>query len=124
MSVAFESKMQDMFDKKLLKTSVRINGRPVGTLYTRDGEPVEYVRNNVKLSKHLLRIKDAWGIQEEILDKYLGDDTIITIIEREEGVRYQATKQDFVEHGEWMNFSKRDGNQIFLARQYFKTKFL
>ena len=113
-----------MFENKLLKTSIRINNRPVGVLYSRDGEPIEYVRNNVKLSKHLLRIKDAWGIQEKILDKYLGNDTIITIIEREEGVQYQATKEDFIEHGEWMNFSRKDGSQIFLARQYLKTKFL
>jgi len=113
-----------MFESKTIKQVVQVNGRPVGTLLIKDGEPIEYQRKNVRLSKHLLRIKDAWGIQEEILDKYLGDDTIITIIEKEEGVVYQATKEDFIEHGEWMNFSRRDGSQIFLARQHFKTKFL
>lgn len=75
----------------------------------------------VKLSKHLLRVMDAWGIDLEYFkSKLLPDKYLIRIEEQEEKKVYEVEAGTFYTKGVVRRFGTH-GSQIFLPRQYFNT---
>jgi hypothetical protein len=54
-------------------------------------------------SKHLFRVLNAWGIDEDVLKKLPADAKII-IHELEEDTLNKATKKDYKDYGEYFHF--------------------
>jgi len=89
----------------------------VGWLERRNGA-VAFVKR-AKLSRHLLRELDAWGVQAGLLD-WLDHRNIelVEVREGEQGVLYQATLDTFLAHGVLRDLGH--GEQIFLAREHWE----
>jgi hypothetical protein len=72
-------------------------------------------------SKHLLRALDAWGIDKSVIDSLVKEGVKkIVIYEKEGGIYYEVSVEDFVAKGIEADFGH--GKQIFLPRTYFEKK--
>ena len=72
----------------------------------------------VKESKHLFRVLDAWGIDEQSFKK-LTDETTIRICDIETGTTYEVSKREFSSNMTSRNYPPF-GKQVFLPRKYWK----
>jgi hypothetical protein len=83
----------------------------------------EYANNvftkQVKISKHLFRVLDAWGIDKTTLDSFLSD-TQIQIHETEQNKTYYISVEDFRKHAVEKHF-KGYGPQYFCPRRHFNS---
>lgn len=80
----------------------------------------------VKLSKHLFRVLDAWGIDGGFFtDVLLPNKTTIVVAEEEERKEYKITAEKFNKKGRYYHFKnkKRDDRaQIFCPRRFWDIK--
>lgn len=75
-------------------------------------------RKIVKGSKHLMRIYDAWGIDDTVFEQYLLPlNVIIRILDEETGTVYSTDANTYKSKGFVKDYG--DGLQIFLARKNF-----
>ena len=103
--------------KIVLKTNRR--NRFIGTY---DAEKNTFTKV-VRVSKHLFRKLDAFGIDgyyfREVL---LPNNTLIKVLDKDERVEYLIRAEDFNKHGQYYHFNK-DGEdnkaQIFCPRRNF-----
>lgn len=75
-----------------------------------------YIKHGVKLSKHLFKKLDAWGVDENTFKNILKPGCHIVIEEVEERKRYETTREIMDAEGEYMNFGEH-GLQRFLPRE-------
>jgi len=76
-------------------------------------------RRQVHGSKHLMKIYDAWGMDESIAQELFGKCEEIRILDVEELIVYSVQFETFMQHG----FIKDFGNeQRFLPRKQWETK--
>ena len=69
--------------------------------------------------KHLLRIWDAWGVQDTVLNQ-LPSKTKIHIIDDDEKV-YETTVEEYYRLGQAKEFGAH-GMQMFLSRKHFNKE--
>lgn len=72
---------------------------------------------SVKGSKHLMRIFDAWGLEERVVKKLADICEEVRVTDTESGTVYSTTPDIFREKGIAKNF---DTPQIFLPRKEWK----
>ena len=77
-------------------------------------------KKNVKKSKHLLRVMDAWGIDIHNLNE-LPPDTRVEIHDSEEKKVY-STSKDVIKHMGVPREFPPHGAQMFLPRKYWKVE--
>lgn len=100
--------------------TIRINP---GTAYERvigDLDPKRRVfSKQAKLSKHLFKMLDAWGVDAEYFDQVLyPGDYLIQVNELEEMVRYEVPAATMREKGQFYHFKGGQDHrtQLFLPR--------
>jgi len=97
---------------------IKINNKTIGKLFK---ERKQFVKT-VKLSKHLFRILDAWGIDWGFFEgTLLPEDYEILIIDKENNINYYSRAKEFRTNGLIREYGQH-GTQIFLPRKYFSTK--
>lgn len=107
---------------KLIKqfTVPGLNGRVknIGELW--DDNSKYFYKKEVKLSKHLYRVTDEWGIDNHVLD-YLPKGTIIQYYDTENSNLYSTTKEEFVLLGNFKHHKPKEDYlvQRFLARSFW-----
>lgn len=92
-----------------MQTWKNAQGKNIGTLKG------DLFFKNVK-TENILRIMDAWGIGENIIQS-LPAKTNITLND-ETGKEWKCTREDYLEHGVKREFGAH-GPQRFLSRNYF-----
>lgn len=90
-------------------------GQPIGTFDREDN----VFRKQVSVKRHLLKIMDAWGIQENVIDELTDTGATIQIHEREDDKIYSISVDDFLAHAVVRDFG--DGKQYFTSRKFFTT---
>ena len=97
------------------------NKRMIGEIFPEE----RFFRKKVKLSVHLFKKLDAFGIDARYFTNVLLPlNYNIEIFESEEGRIYEVEAETFKKHGEYLHFKekKEDHNsQIFLSRRYWKV---
>lgn len=82
------------------------------------GEDGNY-RKNVDSRKHKLRIMDAYGIDEDIVQELIKEGVKeIRIRETDTGVILSTSMENYMEHSVTRNF---ESLQRFLSKKYFET---
>ncbi len=94
----------------------------MNTVFRHGGKVVGEMENNVykktvSKSKHLMRVNQSWGIQNDILQK-LSDDTRIEIIDKDESIVYSTTAKFFRDNCTYLQFQNH-GLQAFLTLENF-----
>lgn len=82
-------------------------------------------KKRAKLSKHLYKNLDAWGIDGRYFrDVLLPNNYSVEITETEEGKTYTATAEEINKNGQYYHFKREEdhGAQIFLPRRYWVVK--
>jgi len=95
-------------------------GQRIGHL-SNDG----HYRKRVKLSKHLYRKYDAWGVDRNVLDDLLNVQhaKTVRILDTENKLIYSAPVSTFYTKGiQEIAGTGNDGTQVFLPRENFKTE--
>lgn len=99
---------------------IKINNRIIGTL----DDINRTFDKKVKLSKHLFRMFDSWGIDSDFFtDVLLPKNYTIRIFEQEENIFYKTTAEEWKKHARYYHFKQEDEDhkaQIFLSRRFFK----
>lgn len=85
-------------------------GQMIGNL--KDG----IFRKVVRGSKHLLKIRNAWGLDSEVVGQLEGQCKEIRIKDSETGTVFKTSFENFKEHCFEMDFV---GKQTFLEKRYF-----
>ena len=77
----------------------------------------------VKLSKHLFKVLDAWGIDSDFFtDVLLPRNISIKVVEEEERKEYTITAEKFKQKGQYSHFKNKnrdDRAQIFCPRRFW-----
>ena len=78
-------------------------------------------RKRVKLSKHLLKMMDAWGIDESVIDS-LKDHRCeeIRLLDEEHNIVYSIPFDEFRNRGILKDFG--ESPQLFVSRDFFTTE--
>jgi|TARA_R100000049_G_C1950854_1_gene98549 phenylpropionate dioxygenase-like ring-hydroxylating dioxygenase large terminal subunit len=100
---------------------VEIGNRVIGETF-----PEERIfRKKVRISAHLYRVWDAWGIDAKFFtDVLLPMNYQIEVFEVEEGKIYEVDAEKFKKHGVYFHFKEEDEDhraQIFLSRRFWKV---
>jgi len=99
---------------------IKLGNRVIGNL---DYEYRTFDKN-VKLSKHLFKKFDAWGIDAKYFtDVLLPGNYTIRVFESEEEVMYKIDVKTWKKNAEYFHFKNEDEDhraQTFLSRRFFK----
>ena len=99
--------------KYQVKIYVKKSGKKVGEI--RD----DVFYKNVNTKKHLMKVLDAWGIDNEIFESLLTRVKEIVIFDRDTKTTFRTTPTDMKKNGIYKEF-KPYGKQIFLPIKFFK----
>lgn len=98
-------------DTKFRNSEGKVIGKVSGDVFSK----------RVLASRHLLKALDAWGIDKSVIDSLVKEGVQnIVIYEKEGGIYYEVSVEDFVAKGIEGDFGH--GRQIFLPRTNFTKK--
>ena len=102
-----------------MKIPILVNQKVIGTA---DNE-TKVFKKNVRLSKHLFKVLDAWGMDAELLHQLADKGYMIIINDLDEKKTYKIEAKKFKKFGQYYHFKGQEDHkaQIFLPRLYFST---
>ncbi len=92
---------------------IEVQGKKVGNW---DSETNTFWKS-VSGKLHLMRVLDAWGIDEELMQKLLKYDAKIIVTDRDDGQVYETDAKTYQDYGLSRDFGF--GAQLFLPRDKF-----
>lgn len=100
---------------------IKIGNKVIGEL----DKQTKTFSKKVKVSKHLFRIFDAWGIDGKFFKEVLlPDNYTISIYDTEEKIKYITDAKTYDKEGQFYHFKGKIDHkpQIFLSRYHFKKQ--